>query len=433
MFTAKSLHVSFEIWGCIVCLIAAVCISFSSLEKKKRNLLLSMQLVTATLLVMDAFAWGYRGYPGVVGYYMVRISNFLVFLLSDVILLLFHAYVCSYLFDKKDLGKMPRRVLLGYGVSCLGMFLVIVSQFIDLYYYFDADNIYHRNMMHPLSMIIGIVCMAIDCSLLIQYRKRMKKPLFISMISYIVLPAVATVVLIFFYGISLVNIAISISVIFMFIMAMVEQSKMLRDRERELYDLKIDVLLSQIKPHFIYNALTAIKYLCKTDPKAAEETLDEFAAYLRGNIDSLTLRESISFRQELKHVKNYLAIEKKRFGEKLNVIYDIRSEDFRVPALSLQPIVENAVKHGITKRMEGGTIRISTCKEQGFHIIKVEDDGIGFDCGKMMEQDVKKQVGIRNARSRLENMCGGRLNIFSVLGKGTVVEIQIPVKEKVKQ
>ena len=294
---------------------------------------------------------------------------------------------------------MPIRVFLGYCVSCLGMFLVIVSQFTNLYYYFDAENIYHRNMMHPLSMIIGIVSMSIDCSLLVQYRKRLKKPLFISMISYIVLPAAATVVLIFFYGISLVNIAVSISVIFMFIMAMVEQSKMLRETERELYDLRIDAMLSQIKPHFIYNALTAIKYLCKTDAKAAEETLDEFASYLRGNIDSLTLKESISFRQELKHVKNYLAIEKKSFGEKMNVVYDIKVEDFRMPALSLQPIVENAVKHGITKRME-------------------EDD--------------KRHVGIRNARSRLESMCGGRLKIYSVLGEGTVVEIQILVRAKRK-
>lgn len=428
MFTVKSLHISLEIWGCIICLIAALCIFFGkSLETKKRTLLMHMQLGTALLLFMDALAWGFRGYPGIVGYYMVRISNFIVFLMSDVIVLLFHAYVCAYIFNEEQ-EEEPKRVKLVYAIGAVGIALVIVSQFTNLYYYFDADNFYHRNTMHPLSLIVGVACMVLDLSLLIQYHRRIKKETFLSMISYIVLPGIATVILIFVYGVSLINIALTISAIAMFVAAMHEQSKELTEKEKELYDLKIDVMLSQIKPHFIYNTLTTIKHLCKTDQDMAADTIDEFARYLRGNLDSLTLKESIPFEQELEHVKSYLAIEKKRFGERIQVVYDIETENFRLPALTLQPIVENAVKHGITGKQSGGTIYISTAEGTEDYVIKVRDDGVGFETSASQSESGGNHVGIWNVRSRIESMCHGKLNIYSVLGEGTIVEIRLPIK-----
>lgn len=430
MFTVQSLHVSIEIWGCIFCLIAALCIFFGrSLEAKKRMLLMHMQLGIALLLLMDAFAWGFRGYPGMVGYYMVRISNFIVFLMSDVIILLYHAYVCAHIFNQGQGEKVPKRVKLVYGIGAAGIALVIVSQFTNLYYYFDADNFYHRNTMHPLSLMVGVVCMVLDLSLLIQYHRRIKKENFLSMISYIVLPGIATVILIFIYGVSLINIAFTISAIFMFIVAMQEQSRELTQKEKELYDLKIEVMLSQIKPHFIYNTLTTIKHLCKTDPNMAADTIDEFARYLRGNLDSLTLKESISFEEELEHVKSYLAIEKKRFGERIRVVYDIETENFRLPALTLQPIVENAVKHGIAEQQDGGTIYISTTEDAEAYVIKVRDDGVGFETSTTQNESGIGHVGIRNVRNRIESMCHGKLNVYSVLGEGTIVEIRLPIKE----
>lgn len=427
MFTVRSLHVAFEIWGCIFCLIAAFCLAKGkSIPPMKRRLLLGMQLGTSLLLIMDAFAWAFRGYPGTLGYYMVRISNFAVFLMSDVILVLFHAYVCWHIFSDAE-EKKPLRVPLMYGIGGLGILLVIVSQFTNLYYYFDADNFYHRNSMYPLSLLFGVAGMVIDLSLLIQYRNKIKKKIFISMISYIALPAIALIILFFYYGASLVNIAINISMIFMFVVAVVEQSRELTEKEKELYDMKIEVMLSQIKPHFIYNTLTAIKQLCRTDQELAADTIDEFTAYLRGNLESLTIKEAIPFRQELSHVRNYLAIEKKRFGERLRIIYDIETENFKLPALTLQPIVENAVKHGITRKLEGGTIQISTREEDLAFVIRVQDDGVGFDTDALQQENGREHVGIQNVRSRVESMCGGKLTIYSVPGQGSQVEIRIPV------
>lgn len=396
------------------------------MEKYRRRHLMCMELAIALLLLMDALAWGYRGYPGTVGFYMVRISNFMVFLLSVIILILYHSYVCSHLFAGVEWKKRPRRVYVVYGIGAVGIFLVVLSQFTNLYYYFDADNFYHRNTMYPLSLLVAATIMGMDFSLLVKYRKRLKRAIFISLISYIVLPTIATIMLFFYYGVSLVNISINISAIFMFIVAMAEQSKMLAEKERELSDLRIEMMLSQIKPHFIFNTLTTIRYLCKTNPEEAADVLDDFSGYLRGNIDSLTVKGNIPFSQELDHAKKYLAIEKKRFGERIRIEYAIEVEDFSLPVLTLQPIVENAVKHGITKRLEGGTIRISTRREADVCVITVEDDGIGFDVGIISEEKECSHVGVSNVKSRLESMCGGNLNIVSTPGKGTVVEIHIP-------
>lgn len=438
MFTIQSLHVSFEIWGCIFCAITALCtILNKSFPVGKRRIMMALQFGAAFLLLMDAMAWRYRGWLGTTGYYMVRISNFFVFLMSDVLVLLFHIYVYTSIFGEESKGQRRKqwRIPAVYIIELAGVGMVILSQFTDLYYYFDRQNIYHRNTGYPLSILFGLTGMLIDLSLLIQYRKRLKRGSFWAMLSYIILPTVASVVITFYYGISFVNIAVGISVILMFIAAIVEQSEELARKQQELYDLKVEVMMSQIKPHFIYNTLITIKHLCKTDQKMAADTIDEFAAYLRGNLDSLTKEKNISFHQELEHVKNYLAIEQKRFGDRVRVVYEIEAEDFLLPPLTLQPVVENAVKHGVTKRMEGGTIRIRSEQTETGYRITIRDDGVGYEQEKQQESETyrkketepdRSHVGLQNVRNRLKMLCNGTLEIESQPGVGTTVVITIP-------
>lgn len=135
--------------------------------------------------------------------------------------------------------------------------------------------------------------------------------------------------------------------------------------QRMINDLNTSIMLSQIQPHFLYNSLVVIRQLCREDPRLAEETVDEFACYLRGNLDSLRLKHPISFEKEMRHTQTYLAIEQKRFGHRLKVIYKVQFKDFSLPALTLQPIVENAVRYGVTKKKEGGTVTISVDKADG--------------------------------------------------------------------
>ena len=175
----------------------------------------------------------------------------------------------------------------------------------------------------------------------------------------------------------------------------------------------------------IYNTLTTIQGLCDKDPALAKETTGQFAKYLRGNLDSLSQNENIPFSRELEHVKCYLSIEKKRFGDRVNVVYDIEEDGFMIPALTLQPIVENAVKHGLCKKDGGGTVWIHAYETDGINQIVIEDDGAGFDAESLLN-DGKKHIGLHNVKSRLKDMCKGTIDVTSEIGKGTKVTIGIP-------
>jgi LytS/YehU family sensor histidine kinase len=184
----------------------------------------------------------------------------------------------------------------------------------------------------------------------------------------------------------------------------------------------------------LFNSLTAIARLCDKDPGMAKEMTLEFSQYLRGNMDSLTENDLIPFKQELKHTKIYISIEKAIYGKGLNVIYNIEVSDFELPPLTLQPIVENAVKHGIGRREGGGTVTISTRETDTDFELIVTDDGLGFESiNPYMGSGVKGEnkqisIGVANVKNRLSAMCGGSLVIESELGVGSTVIIKIPKK-----
>ncbi len=201
--------------------------------------------------------------------------------------------------------------------------------------------------------------------------------------------------------------------------------------EQELIQNRISIMLSQIQPHFLYNSLTAISRLCDKDPKKAKQATIEFSTYLRGNLNSLKEKGVIPFEKELEHIKTYLSLEKMRFEDELNIVYDIKIMDFFVPSLTIQPVVENAVKHGVGKKEDGGTVKITTKEEDNEYIIVVEDDGIGFDVNEK-KNDGKTHVGIENVRSRLKAQCNGSLDIKSKEGIGTIATISIPKGGKEK-
>lgn len=193
----------------------------------------------------------------------------------------------------------------------------------------------------------------------------------------------------------------------------------------ELEQSRIAVMLSQIQPHFLYNSLTSVMDLCDTNPKQAKNAIADFADYLRGNLSSLKTEHPISFRTELGHIEKYLRLEKLRFQEELQVVYDIQVKDFMLPTLSVQPLIENAVKHGVGQKTGGGTVTIHTHETENDYIIRISDDGVGFEEGEYAEGD-STHVGIENTRKRLSMMMDARLEIESEKGKGTTACILIP-------
>ena len=191
----------------------------------------------------------------------------------------------------------------------------------------------------------------------------------------------------------------------------------------ELAETRISTMMSQIRPHFIYNTLGTIEQLCKLDPPKAGDLVHNFAKYLRGNFGELDNPKPILMSREMEHVHHYVSIENVRFPD-MTFTFEMNSNDFYIPALTVQPIVENAIKHGLMRLPKGGSIRVVSYETETDYCISVTDDGVGFDTNAL--SDDRKHVGLRNIRERLKVMVNGTLEIESTEGVGTKVLIKIP-------
>ena len=198
---------------------------------------------------------------------------------------------------------------------------------------------------------------------------------------------------------------------------------------------------AQIKPHFLYNTLTSsISTLCEIDPERAQGLINEFANYLRKSFDFQNLAMTVPLTNEISLVKSYLAIEKARFGDELNIEFAIdETYGIKIPPLSIQPLVENAIHHGIRKKEGNGTITVTVKNSREGFIVTVTDDGPGIPPEKLakidnlkgdnLEIEAGQGVGLRNIDFRLKKLFGRGLSIQSEPGKGTRAMFIIPAEE----
>jgi len=208
----------------------------------------------------------------------------------------------------------------------------------------------------------------------------------------------------------------------------IEESEILAAKtkaEKEAADSKTQIMISQIQPHFIYNTLNSIYYLCDKEPETAKKAISEFSDYLRTNLNFMDKKAYVSFEQELEHIKRYLSLEKMRFEDELKIEYDIQCTTFKLPALSIQPLIENAVKHGVCKKQGGGTVKIWSRDALSHFEIGIDDDGVGFDVNKPFD-DNRRHIGLENTKARLNDMCNATIEITSEIGVGTKVLIKLP-------
>ena len=196
-----------------------------------------------------------------------------------------------------------------------------------------------------------------------------------------------------------------------------------RKLSRRLQNSEIQLMMSQIQPHFIYNVLGSIRTLIKISPDDAYKMVYDFSNYLRGNIDAIGNKKTILFSEEIRHIKSYVNIEEVRFKDQLKVVFDIREENFYIPPLSVQALVENAIKHGIRKKMGGGCVWIRSYKKDGNYIVEVEDNGVGFDVNEKRKEN---STGLKNIEFRLEKMSHGKCELYSECGVGTKVTLIFP-------
>ena len=351
--------------------------------------------------------------------------NFLVYSLGYLITALFNYFLIEYIGKRKSISIWIAHIIAIFCLIAVG--LVIISLFNHMYFSFE-NGIYIRGSMYWLSQLYPIIILIVDIFIIFSYRNFLEWQEILSLLSYEFLPLLAMIIQIKIFGITLLYISTTLSLWIIFIVIQVEQGKKLKEKEVELTKMNISIMLSQIQPHFLYNTLNSIQVLCTDKPERAKEALGDFSRFIRGNMDSLTSDKPIHFKRELEHVKNYLKLEKMRFGKMLNIIYDINEDDFLLPALTIQPIVENAIKYGVSKIEKGGKIVISTKCEKNNIVILIKDNGKGFNVEELIKNDNRTHIGLFNTKHRIHEMVSGQMFIKSKENRGTTVKIIIPKK-----
>ena len=358
------------------------------------------------------------------------ITLFLESALSSVLMLLLMGFLLE---QSGETGWRRSPVFrLAAGLWLVYMVLLIYTQFSTQIYFFDTQGDYHRGPYYPVLLIPPVIIMALNLLLLWHRWDRFSKRERIAFAVYIIVPMLTMLIQMLFFGVYVIVLGTAVSALFMFLSIQNDQAERYAMQQAENAQLRMDIMLSQIQPHFLYNALAVIQDLCHTgDTARAEEATIRFAQYLRGNMESLGEGVPVPFEKELRHTQGYLELEQMRFREKLTVRYDVTCTAFQLPTLTLQPIAENAVRHGVRGNPDGtGVVTVATREYPDRYEITVSDDGPGFDPAQLGSNTGAEHVGIKNVRDRLARMCGGTLTIVSAPGEGAAVTLAIPKREE---
>lgn len=350
------------------------------------------------------------------------VVNSVVYAGGYVIEFIFCLYILEHIQEKHKINFNSLKFF--FAACVVAIMLVVVSYFNHMYFTYDDSGNYVRGTYYWVSQLFPIIIILYTFYIIYKYRKKLGKMDTIYFTIYGLLPVIAMTVQIFVFGITLLYIATTLSILIIHLNVQNERENIFYQQEIALTQANIAIMLSQIQPHFLYNSITSIKHLCDTQPALASQALERFSYYLRNNLDSLKSDRLIPFEKELEHIREYVYLEKIRMEHRLEMHYDIQVTDFLVPTLSIEPLVENAIRHGIAKKVEGGNVKLCT-KEIGDEIhIVIEDDGVGFDKDAIFKQD-KQHYGIENVRKRWQLQCEARLIIESELNKGCICTIVI--------
>ena len=318
------------------------------------------------------------------------------------------------------------------GLEIAYLVLLIFTQFSTVIYSIDSENTYHRGYLYMLLLVPPLLILALNLFIYFKDQAKLSKLQQKAYAFYLIVPLICILIQMVFYGIYAVLLGTSIAAFNMLIFTLRDQAEKYRQEKERNAQLNIAIMLNQIQPHFLFNCLNVIRTVYRSDRQKGEHALDLFTKYLRHNTDSISADHPIYFEKELEHAKHYLELQQLRFGGDIEVCYDIACTGFRLPALTLQPLVENAVTHGVRKN-ESGTGKVMICtREYGDRYeVSVTDDGPGFDPEAPSQDEARAHIGIYNVRERLLRMSNAALLIASEPGRGTTATIVIPKEDAV--
>ncbi|MBQ7669544.1 MAG: histidine kinase [Clostridia bacterium] len=311
--------------------------------------------------------------------------------------------------------------------AVIGVFFVIniFAQFTDVFYYVTPDNQFIRGPLWAFFMLPLAVCMVFNTTGLFYRVKKLPKKYFIALLIYLLYMTAAILLHMFISVETPVVLGMSLFALVSFVLILSDNTENNMKKEHQIAHQHAEIMVLQMRPHFIFNTMMGIYYLCDQDAKKAKQVTLDFTSYLRKNFAAIASEEPVPFSDELEHTRAYLAVEQAQFEDTLFTDFDTPYRAFRIPPLTLQPIVENAVKHGMSSSKDPIHIRVLTRQTDKSVEIVVEDDGVGFDpAGNTDNND--PHIALNNIRERLEMMCKGKLTIAPRDGGGTSVKITIP-------
>ena len=407
------LNVSLLVFSALVTLFLLIG-AITDMNRKSRFMSSFIILLISNILMQlgEAGIWFFAG--ELENIVLLNISAMMSMVFSYVLISAYAHCLTEFVCERKKVSFVPNYIILA--ICSIYILLSVISLFNGMFFSFDENGCFVNGPMYGLVRAFDLIVIIIGIFWVMCYRKILTLREISFLISFNVLPLLS-MTLQRFWEPTPQYMAVTLSLIVIYVLFHGEIT-------RQLADSRISIMLSQIQPHFMHNMLTTIMYMCRTEPEEAEKTVGQFANYLRANMDSLTLKQCIQFETELKHVKTYWSLEEKRFGDKIRAVYDIQENSFMIPSLTIQPIVENAVKHGMRKGKQL-TVTIRTYSDVNNYYVEINDDGRGFDVNAF-ENDGKSHIGIKNVQQRLKMMCGGELMVNSVPDQGTDAVIKIP-------
>lgn len=386
---------------------------------------LVVQIVTWSFLIMDV--------PTVYGAMPMRIVYVLDYISLYSSSVAFYYYVEAIAITKYDhIGitytpsGMIKKIMIAWGIGTIIVYMV--GLFIpSIYRVENGVAVFSMPAYIFLEIIAKFACICV-VFFIFRNRKVMGRHEVAISLTFVLLIS-ACIVIDELCDLCIGRVVLAVFTFIIYVSIDFQMGLLLERREREIVEWKTQIMLSQMQPHFLYNVLTTISSMCEMQGAlSARDVVNRFADYFRTNLDSLGKEKTVAFTKELEHIKTYLWLEKVRFEDALEVCYEIGPSDFAVPSLTIQPMVENAVKHGILPKEEGGTITIKTYETDSDYVIEIDDDGVGFDVNEPANDDLV-HIGIENVSRRLEIICNGSCRIQSEKGKGTVVTISVPKGE----
>lgn len=327
-------------------------------------------------------------------------------------------------FEERGAGPfslLERRIIVPFSFAMILAFVILINT--DWLSGQNMRGIEWRTHYYLIVTMAALPIFAVSFVRLWQYRKLLKTSETVLILVYCAVPVLASI-MDTLYNTAAFHVTMTLVSCLLYVGISVEQERELDKKERELAVSQLNSMVQRINPHFVCNTLGSIDSLCRTDPAAAQRLIAKFSDYMRDNYADMTDHPMISIDKELEHLDHYIGIEQVRFPN-LNVVYDIQARGFVLPSLTIQPLAENAVKHGICRRRRSaGTLTVSTRETEEDYVIRVEDDGVGFRPGETDGHGT--HVAIENVRRRLDMLCGGTLTVESRENVGTTCEIRIP-------